>query len=258
MRESGRASLRGPRLRIKRLIDVMGAATALVMLSPLMAWVAVAVAATEGVPILFRQRRPGLGGRLFTLYKFRTMRRPRPGEVYYLTDEERITRLGRFLRATSLDELPELWNVLRGDMSLVGPRPLLVEYLEKYTPEERRRHDMRPGITGWAVVNGRNEIRFKDRLRFDVWYVDHWSLRLDARILLMTITQVLRRTNVSTTEDLALGFPLPGVDVRTGVDPDPDEPPLNPGDNGGTATGDGVERLPRRDLHNGGPQPTIT
>ena len=114
-------------------------------------------------------------------------------------------------------------------MSLVGPRPLLTEYLEKYTPEERRRHDMRPGITGWAVVNGRNALRFRDRLRFDVWYVDHWSLRLDVRILAMTITQVLRRTDVSTTEDLALGFPLPGVDVGGRDESDPDGGPLNPG-----------------------------
>ena len=147
------------------------------------------------------------------------MRAPRTGEVWYLTDEERITRVGRFLRATSLDELPEFWNVLRGDMSLVGPRPLLMEYLAEYTPEESRRHDMRPGITGWAVVNGRN-LRFKDRLALDVWYVDHWSLRLDLRILLMTVEQVLRRANVSTTEDLALGFPLPGVDVGEGDDVD--------------------------------------
>lgn len=229
MRESGRASPRASRLRIKRLIDATGAATALVLLSPVVAWVALAVAATEGRPILFRQRRPGLGGNPFMLYKFRTMRVPRPGEVYYLTDKERITRLGRFLRATSLDELPELWNVLRGDMSLVGPRPLLTEYLEQYTPEERRRHDMRPGISGWAAVNGRNALRFRDRLRLDVWYVDHWSLRLDTRILAMTIAQVLRRTDVSTTEDLALGFPLPGVDVGGSGESDPDERPLNPG-----------------------------
>jgi lipopolysaccharide/colanic/teichoic acid biosynthesis glycosyltransferase len=141
------------------------------------------------------------------------MRAPRRGEVWYLTDEQRMTRLGRFLRATSLDELPELWNVLRGDMSLVGPRPLLVEYLDAYTPEERRRHDVRPGVTGWAVVNGRNVLQFKDRLELDVWYVDHWSLALDIRILAMTAGQVIRRTSVSTTEDLALGFPLPGVDV---------------------------------------------
>jgi lipopolysaccharide/colanic/teichoic acid biosynthesis glycosyltransferase len=200
-------------LALKRGLDLLGAAMAAVVLSPVLAWVALAVAATAGRPVLFRQARPGLAGRSFTILKFRTMRAPRVGEVWYLTDEQRITRLGRFLRATSLDELPELWNVLRGDMSLVGPRPLLPEYLDKYTPEERRRHNMRPGITGWAAVNGRNALRFRDRLRLDVWYVDHWSLALDIRILALTVIQVLRRTNVNTTEDLALGFPLPGVEA---------------------------------------------
>lgn len=219
---------RGLRLGIKRLIDVTGSATAAVLLLPVIACVAAAVAAAQGRPVLFRQRRPGLGGRLFTIYKFRTMRATRPGEVYYLTDEERMTRLGRFLRASSLDELPELWNVLRGDMSLVGPRPLLTEYLEKYTPEERRRHDMRPGVTGWAAVNGRNALRFRDRLKLDVWYIDHWSLWLDARIVAMTIGQVLRRKDVSTIEDLALGFPLPGVDVGRRGEPDGDGGPLSP------------------------------
>jgi sugar transferase EpsL len=201
----------GPRRAVKRLMDLVVAAIALVVLSPVLVAVALAVAIRQGRPILFRQQRPGLGGKLFTIYKFRTMRVPRAGEVYYLTDNERITRLGKFLRATSLDELPELLNVLRGDMSLVGPRPLLPEYLEKYTPEEARRHLVKPGITGWAVVNGRNVLRFEDRLRLDVWYVDHWSLRLDVRILATTFWQVVRRKGVSTTEDLELGFPLPGT-----------------------------------------------
>ena len=215
------AGRRSARLILKRFIDVAGAATVGLLLSPVIVCVAVAVAAAEGRPILFRQRRPGLHGKPFTIYKFRTMRVTRPGEVYYLTDNERISRLGRFLRATSLDELPEIWNVLVGDMSLVGPRPLLTEYLDEYTSEERRRHDVRPGITGWAAVNGRNVLPFRERLQLDVWYVDHWSLGRDVRILAMTIAQVLRRTNVSTTEDLALGFPLPGVDVRTGSEPHP-------------------------------------
>ena len=126
---------------------------------------------------------PGLHGRTFEIVKFRTMRTPRAGEVWYLTDQDRITRLGRFLRSTSIDELPELWNVLRGDMSLVGPRPLLVEYLPHYTARERRRHEMRPGITGWAAVNGRHTLPFEDRLELDAWYVDNWSLALDFRIL---------------------------------------------------------------------------
>jgi lipopolysaccharide/colanic/teichoic acid biosynthesis glycosyltransferase len=199
-------------LAVKRGIDVAGAATAIVLLSPVLVWTALAVAATQRLPILFRHVRPGFHGRPFTVHKFRTMRPPHPGEVWYMTDEQRISRLGRFLRSTSLDELPELWNVLRGEMSLVGPRPLLMEYLDQYTPEERRRHDVRPGITGWAAVNGRNVVRFRERLALDVWYVDHWSLGLDLRILGMTVCQVLRRTDVSATEDLTLGFPLPGVD----------------------------------------------
>jgi lipopolysaccharide/colanic/teichoic acid biosynthesis glycosyltransferase len=207
----GRADHGWVRLGVKRLIDIAGALTAAIVLSPALAGVALAVTVTEGRPILFRQRRPGLHGKPFTIHKFRTMRAPRSDEVWYLTDEQRITRLGRFLRATSLDELPELWNVIRGEMSLVGPRPLLMEYLDEYTPEERRRHDMRPGITGWAVVNGRNLLQFRDRLALDVWYVDNWGIGLDLRILAMTILQVLRRTSATPTEDLALGFPLPGV-----------------------------------------------
>lgn len=196
-------------LGVKRALDVVGAAVGLLLLSPVLLTIAVAAYVTQGRPIFFRQVRPGKGGRLFSLVKFRTMRPPRPGEVWYLTDDSRITRLGRWLRSSSLDELPELWNVLRGDMSLVGPRPLLVEYLEKYTPEEARRHEVRPGVTGWAVVNGRNAIRFRERLALDVWYVDHWSPWLDLRILARTLVQVVRRTNASETESLDLGFPLP-------------------------------------------------
>lgn len=207
----------------KRGMDVAGATLALMLLSPVLAWTAFAVLATQGRPVLFRQERPGLGGKPFTMMKFRTMRAPRPGEVYYLTDDERITRLGRFLRSTSLDELPELWNVIRGDMSLVGPRPLLMEYLEKYSPIERRRHEVRPGITGWAVVNGRNTLRFSDRLRLDVWYVDHRSLSLDVRIMATTVHQVLRRQDVRANEALSLGFPLPGLESEHEVLPAADD-----------------------------------
>jgi sugar transferase EpsL len=196
----------------KRGIDVAGAALALLLFSPVLAWTALAVLVTQGRPILFRQERPGLGGRPFTIVKFRTMRATRPGEVYYLTDDKRITRLGRFLRLTSIDELPELWNVIRGDMSLVGPRPLLMEYLEQYSTLEGRRHGVRPGITGWAVVNGRDRLLFLDRLRLDVWYIDNWSLWLDIRIMAMTIEQVIHRENVSAFEDLSLGFRLLGLD----------------------------------------------
>jgi lipopolysaccharide/colanic/teichoic acid biosynthesis glycosyltransferase len=196
-------------------MDVVGATIAVVLLSPVLAVTSIAVLATQGRPILFRQTRPGVNGKPFTMVKFRTMRQARPGEVWYLTDEARMTRLGRTLRATSLDELPELWNVLRGEMSLVGPRPLLVEYLDQYTPDEKRRHLMRPGITGWAVVNGRNMLQFRDRLALDVWYVNHWSLVLDLRILARTVVQVLRREGVSTAQDLSLGFPLPGLSPET-------------------------------------------
>jgi sugar transferase EpsL len=161
----------------------------------------VVVAITEGRPILYRHERAGLNGRPFTLVKFRTMRPAGPGEVWYETDHRRVTRLGRFLRSTSIDELPELWNVLRGDMSLVGPRPLLVEYLGAYTPEEARRHEMRPGFTGWAAVNGRHAVKFEDRLKLDVWYIDHWNLLVDLQILLRTVPQVLRRADVSATQE---------------------------------------------------------
>jgi lipopolysaccharide/colanic/teichoic acid biosynthesis glycosyltransferase len=196
----------------KRGLDVVGAATGLVVLAPVLAWSALGVAVTLGRPILFRQQRPGLHGEPFEILKFRTMRPPRAGEVWFMTDEERLTRLGRFMRVSSIDELPALWNVLKGDMSLVGPRPLLMDYLDTYTPEQRRRQDMPPGITGWATVNGRNALCFKDRLRLDTWYVDHWTPWLDLRILARTAGQVLRRCDASACEDNeALGFPLPGV-----------------------------------------------
>jgi lipopolysaccharide/colanic/teichoic acid biosynthesis glycosyltransferase len=221
-------------LAVKRALDVAGAALGLALLSPVLAAVAAAIRATLGPPVLFRQLRPGLHGRPFTILKFRTMRDLRPGEVWYLTNEQRLGRLGRFLRASSLDELPELWNVLRGEMSLVGPRPLLVHYLETYTPEEARRHDVLPGITGWAAVNGRHAIRFKERLALDVWYVDHWSLALDLRILARTVAQVLARKDVAVSEDLSLGFPLPATDrgdprSRCAGAHAPPIPPLAPG-----------------------------
>ncbi|HZZ83054.1 MAG TPA: sugar transferase [Anaeromyxobacteraceae bacterium] len=200
---------------IKRSIDVAGASTGLVLLAPVMAAIALLVRRAMGSPVIFRQTRPGLGGRPFDIYKFRSMRPLRDGEVPYRTDDQRLTALGRFLRTSSLDELPELWNVLRGDMSLVGPRPLLLEYLDKYTPDEQRRHDVPPGLTGWAAVNGRNTIPFRERLALDLWYVDHWSLWLDLKILALTAVKVLRRSGVVATEsDPALGFPLPPAPGR--------------------------------------------
>ena len=196
------------RLAVKRALDIVGALAGMIVLSPVFLWIALAIALVDGRPILWRQERAGLGGELFTLVKFRTMRPPRRDEVWYQTDAQRVTRIGRILRSTSVDELPELWNVLLGNMSLVGPRPLLAEYLDRYTPEERRRHEMRPGLTGWAVVNGRHATRFEDRLQLDVWYVDHWSLGLDLRILARTVPQVLGRANVSATQDHAtIDFP---------------------------------------------------
>ena len=196
-------------LAVKRVIDVVGAIFGLVLLGPVLVATALAILVTQGRPIFFRQQRPGWHGELFTIVKFRTMRSPRPGEVWYASDPQRVTRVGRFLRATSLDELPELWNVLRGEMSLVGPRPLLVEFLGHYTPEEARRHEMRPGITGWAAVHGRRASRFEDRFKYDVWYVDHWSLGLDARIIARTVTQVLSRTDAKAAQGMD-DIDLPG------------------------------------------------
>jgi lipopolysaccharide/colanic/teichoic acid biosynthesis glycosyltransferase len=196
---------------VKRLVDVWAALAGIVLLSPILAGTAVALLVTQGRPILFRQQRPGRGGVPFRIAKFRTMRGPRQGEVAHLTDDQRVTALGRLLRRTSIDELPELWNVIRGEMSLVGPRPLLMEYLATYSPRQHHRHDVRPGVTSWAAVNGRHLLRFEERLELDVWYVEHRSLALDLRIMAMTIEQVLSRTHVSTTQDLqAIGFPLPG------------------------------------------------
>ena len=182
---------------LKRLLDAVAAAAGLVVLAPVLAAVAVGVRLTMGAPVLFRQVRPGLHGRPFTLLKFRTMRDAADAGGTPLPDAERLVPLGRFLRRTSLDELPELLNVLRGEMSLVGPRPLLPEYIPLYSPEQARRHEMRPGLTGWAQVNGRNAQEWDERLRLDVWYVDHWSLSLDLRILLRTVRQVLAREGIN-------------------------------------------------------------
>jgi sugar transferase EpsL len=182
---------------VKLLVDVFASLTGLVLLSAPLLLVAAVLRVTIGSPVFFVQSRPGLRGRPFRLVKFRTMRDGHDASGRRLPDAERLTRLGRFLRAASLDELPELWNVLKGDMSLVGPRPLLMEYLGRYTPEQARRHEVRPGITGWAQVNGRNAISWEEKFALDVWYVDHWDLALDARILARTLWLVLRREGVS-------------------------------------------------------------
>lgn len=187
----------GWRLAVKRLLDVACAATALLVLSPVVALVALLVRVQMGAPVVFRQERPGRRGRAFHVFKFRTMTDARGPDGQLLSDAERLTRLGRFLRSSSLDELPQLLNVLKGDLSLVGPRPLLVRYLARYTPEQARRHDVLPGITGWAQVNGRNALSWEEKFAYDVWYADNWSLALDARILLMTVGKVLRRQGVA-------------------------------------------------------------
>lgn len=182
---------------MKRLFDVICAALALILLSPVLLLVAWLVRRHMGSPVLFRQLRPGLGGKPFLMVKFRTMRDATDANGVALPDSERLTRLGRFLRASSLDELPELWNVLKGDMSLVGPRPLLVEYLPLYSPHEFRRHEVRPGITGWAQVNGRNSLSWQQKFDMDVWYVDNRSFWLDLRILWKTVIKVLQREGIS-------------------------------------------------------------
>jgi len=181
----------------KRLFDFTISFIALLLLSPLLLLIAVRVRRKMGSPVLFRQTRPGLHGKPFEMLKFRTMRDARDANGMLLPDSERMTAFGRWLRATSLDELPELWNVMRGEMSLVGPRPLLMEYLPLYSPEQARRHAVRPGITGWAQVNGRNAISWKEKFTLDVWYVDHQSLWLDLKILFLTVKNVITRHGIN-------------------------------------------------------------
>jgi sugar transferase EpsL len=181
----------------KRLLDLLVAAAALLLFSPLLLLVALLVRVQLGSPVLFRQLRPGLHGKPFELIKFRTMRPESEERSGVASDAGRLTRLGRLLRSASLDELPELWNVLRGDMSLVGPRPLLMQYLSRYSPEQARRHEVRPGLTGWAQVNGRNALGWEEKFALDVWYVDNRSMLLDLRILAMTAWQVVRPRGIS-------------------------------------------------------------
>jgi sugar transferase EpsL len=182
---------------LKRALDLVGSAVALVLFAPLMLYIAWRVQKELGKPVLFRQVRPGLNGKPFVMYKFRTMTEERDAEGRLLPDEKRLTPFGRFLREYSLDELPEFFNVLRGEMSLVGPRPLLMEYLDRYTPEQARRHEVKPGITGWAQVNGRNALSWEEKFKLDVWYVDNWTIWLDLKILWLTLAKVLRREGIS-------------------------------------------------------------
>lgn len=182
---------------MKRFFDIGISGSALVVLFPVLTGVAVLVRYKLGAPVFFRQDRPGLYGRPFQMIKFRTMLDATDTQGNVLPDEVRLTQFGRFLRSTSLDELPELWNVLKGDMSLVGPRPLLMEYLPLYSKEQARRHEVRPGVTGWAQVNGRNAVSWEDKFKMDVWYVDNQSLWLDIRIIFLTIKKVLVRDGIS-------------------------------------------------------------
>jgi lipopolysaccharide/colanic/teichoic acid biosynthesis glycosyltransferase len=182
---------------VKRFFDIVVSILALLVLSPVLAILAFQVRQKLGRPVLFRQTRPGLHERPFAILKFRTMTDDRDADGSLLPDSDRLPPFGRFLRSTSLDELPELWNVLKGDMSLVGPRPLLMEYLELYSDEQARRHEVRPGITGWAQVNGRNALTWEDKFSLDVWYVDNHSLWLDLKILALTLAKVFKREGVS-------------------------------------------------------------
>ena len=181
----------------KRIFDLVLTIPGFIVISPLLLVISLLILLIDGRPIFFVQDRPGLQGKLFKIYKFRTMTNGLDDEGNLLPDSHRITRLGKFLRSTSLDELPELYNVLRGEMSLVGPRPLLPQYLDRYTPEQARRHEILPGIAGWAQVNGRNALSWEDKFRLDVWYVDHWSLWLDIKILFKTFYQILKREGIS-------------------------------------------------------------
>jgi sugar transferase EpsL len=181
----------------KPIIDRIIAFVALVVLSPILLIVDLVIASRLGLPVFFTQIRPGLHGEPFKMYKFRTMTNASDSQGYLLSDAERLTAFGRFLRSTSLDELPELFNVLKGDMSLVGPRPLLMQYLERYTPEQARRHEVKPGITGWAQINGRNAISWEEKFKLDVWYVNHLSFGLDLSIIFLTLWKIFKREDIN-------------------------------------------------------------
>jgi lipopolysaccharide/colanic/teichoic acid biosynthesis glycosyltransferase len=189
---------------VKRLTDVIGATLGLVLLSPVLLVIALLIRLTLGAPVLFRQFRPGRHARPFRLVKFRTMRDVVDERGYPMPDAERLTPLGRFLRSTSLDELPELWNVLKGEMSLVGPRPLLMEYLPLYTPQQGRRHEVRPGLTGWAQINGRNALSWEEKFALDTWYVENRSWWLDMKILWFTLRKVVACEGISAAGDATM------------------------------------------------------
>jgi len=182
---------------IKRMMDIILSLIALIILFPVLLVISILIFLVQGNPVFFKQQRPGYKGNPFSVYKFRTMRLANPGEDSVENDAQRLTPLGKFLRSTSLDELPELWNILNGEMSIVGPRPLLMQYLPLYSAEQMRRHDVLPGLTGWAQVNGRNTLSWEEKFALDVWYVDHWSIWLDIRIIWMTFWKTIRREGIS-------------------------------------------------------------
>ena len=202
---------------MKRLMDLLLAAVGLILLSPLLICTALAIRMRIGNPILFAQTRPGLGGNPFFLYKFRTMTNARGANGKLLPDADRLTPLGRFLRSTSLDELPELLNILKGDMSIVGPRPLLMQYLDRYTPDQARRHEVKPGLTGWAQINGRNALTWEKKFELDVWYVENRSLWLDLKIIALTVLKVIRREGISADGEATMPEFNPQI-TRIGTD----------------------------------------
>lgn len=196
---------------IKRILDIISSLLAIIILSPLLAVTAVLVKTKLGSPVLFKQERPGKDEKIFTLMKFRTMTDERDENGELLPDEVRLTKFGKFLRSTSIDELPELFNILKGDMSVIGPRPLLVEYIPRYNEHQHRRHEVRPGLSGWAQVNGRNTVSWEDKFDMDVHYVDNYSLAMDVKILFMTVLNVLKREGISSetsaTMEVFMGTP---------------------------------------------------
>lgn len=202
---------------MKRLFDFLVSLAALILLAPVLLVLAVLVRINLGSPILFSQRRPGRNGRIFTMWKFRSMIDDRDASGKIRSDAERLTRFGHWLRASSLDELPELWNILCGDMSLVGPRPLLIEYLPLYSPEQARRHEVRPGLTGWAQINGRNALSWEEKFRLDVWYVEHRTFWLDVKVIVLTVVKVIRRNDVSAAGEATMtrftGTQIPGAGI---------------------------------------------
>jgi len=190
---------------IKRGFDLLISSCGLVILSPILLFISILIVVFQGLPILFRQQRPGFRGKPFTIYKFRTMSESLNPEVEPLPEDQRITKLGGFLRATSLDELPELINIFKGEMSIVGPRPLLIQYLARYSSEQARRHDVQPGLTGWAQINGRNTITWEEKFNMDLWYVDNWSFLLDMKIILLTIWKVIIREGIDEPGYISAG-----------------------------------------------------